>query len=348
MIGLRKNKYRYTRSMVYDYSRVARVQARRNKGTNMRRFFLLSVYFFLLAFILHFFSDSVLQKSSTSNIISPLVESAHSSVIEESIQNIRSVFASDLKRIVEENLGGEDVSGRYSVVIKNLNTNDYYAYHEREEFLSASLYKLWTMGAVYEKIEAGKLKKNQVISAQVEELNEQFRIASEEAELTEGSVSYPVEDALEQMITISHNYAALLLTSTIRLQSTKEFLAEYGFTNSYVGADLPKTTAHDIAKYYELLYKKQIVNSIYSEEMMARLQRQRLNDRIPKYLPEDVKVAHKTGELYGFKHDAGIVFAPFGDYIIVLLTESKNPADTAERMAKLSQAVYEYFEKKSG
>ncbi len=78
--------------------------------------------------------------------------------------------------------------------------------------------------------------------------------------------------------------------------------------------------------------------------MLEILKRQRINDRIPKYLPDDLEVAHKTGELDGFKHDAGIVYTPKGDYLFIALSKSTSPAQAAERIALLSKEVYAYFD----
>ena len=77
--------------------------------------------------------------------------------------------------------------------------------------------------------------------------------------------------------------------------------------------------------------------------MLGFLKGQQLNDVLPKYLPENIVVAHKTGNIDAFDNDAGIVYGPKGDYIIVLLSESDNPAGAEDRMAQLSKAVYDYF-----
>jgi len=73
----------------------------------------------------------------------------------------------------------------------------------------ASLYKLWVLGAAFKQIKEGKLAPDEIISRDVKDLNEIFDIASDSAELTEGTVTMKISDAIEQMITVSHNYAAL-------------------------------------------------------------------------------------------------------------------------------------------
>ena len=79
--------------------------------------------------------------------------------------------------------------------------------------------------------------------------------------------------------------------------------------------------------------------------MTTLLKGQVLNEKIPKYLPPNTVFAHKTGELGQYSHDGGIVFANFGDYIIVVLSKSSSPKDANERIAEISKEVYKYFNK---
>src|SRR3989344_5323342 len=108
-------------------------------------------------------------------------------------------------------------------------------------------------------------------------------------------------------------------------------------TTSFESASLYKLWV--MATVYEKLEKKQLVSSSASEAMLLLLKQQTLNDRIPKYLPESINVAHKTGELGGYKHDAGIVFTPKGDYIIVVLSKGDDPSVATERIATFSEKL---------
>ncbi|MEM4270897.1 MAG: serine hydrolase, partial [Candidatus Pacearchaeota archaeon] len=83
-----------------------------------------------------------------------------------------------------------------------------------------------------------------------------------------------------------------------------------------------------------------------SGEMLALLKKQNLNSKLPKYLPENTVVAHKTGELGEYSHDAGIVYKDSGDYIIVVLSKTQKPLDANEKIAQISKAVYDYFKSK--
>ena len=69
-----------------------------------------------------------------------------------------------------------------------------------------------------------------------------------------------------------------------------------------------------------------------------------INDRIPKYLPEDIKVGHKTGELDSLRHDVGIILGKKSDYIFVFLSNTTSTENTSEQIALLSKEVFDALE----
>lgn len=248
-----------------------------------------------------------------------------------------------LEKIVKSSLDG--AKGTYGIFIKNLKTDEFYSQDEHRIFESGSLYKIWVMAESFNQIKNGSLKDTEVLSQDVGVLNDKFNIASEEAELADGTISLTVDDAIKQMITISHNYAGLLLTEKIKLSNVAKFLKGNGFNESTVGisGDSPKTTPYDIALFFEKLYKGQLADSEDTNKMLDLLKKQQLNNKLPRYLLEGTIVAHKTGEIHYLTHDGGIVFTNKGDYIIVVMSESNLPTGAEERIARLSEAIFKYF-----
>lgn len=250
--------------------------------------------------------------------------------------------ASNLKLLAEASFG--DLDGKYAVYLQNLKTKESLKINADQSFGSASLYKLWVMTAIFNKVSKGELSESEALEASVESINKKYGLEGDEAELTEGYLQYSILSAIEQMITISHNYAALMLLEKSSNAEVNGFIKDLGLKNSKMSVP-PETSALDIALFYERLYKGEIINQDYSQKMLEILKRQKLNDRLAKGLPEEVSFAHKTGNLGLIENDAGIVFAPFGDYIIVVLTQSKNPLQARDKMAQFSKGVYEYFNK---
>jgi beta-lactamase class A len=286
------------------------------------------LYLFLISSVVIFFGATLAEQNNS--MVSPIARS------------LGNVFrrGPSLEEVINKSLEG--AQGTYSIDVENLKTSELYYKDEHKSYESASLYKLWVMAETYRQIEAGTLKEDQVIGDEIADLNATFKIDPENAELTEGGISFPIKQALTQMITISHNYAALLLTKEVKISNLQKFLANNGFRESNVG-ETPATTASDMALFYEKLYKGKLGSPESTQKMIELLKKQQLNDKLPKNLPKGVVVAHKTGELGYFSHDAGIVFTPKGDYIIVVMSESNSPAGAEERIAQISKVVYEYF-----
>ena len=248
-----------------------------------------------------------------------------------------------LKQAVDSALAGS--KGSYGIYIKNLKTGETYADNEHTSYESASLYKLWIMAVAFQEIQNGTLTEDQELQEDIPTLNQKFDIDPDDAELTDGTIDETVIQALTQMITISHNYSALLLTEQEKLSTVKKFLTDNDFNESTVGTngDSPTTTASDIAHFLEKLYNGQLANPEYTKEMIDLMKDQQLNSKLPQGLPDGTVIAHKTGEIDYYSHDAGIVYTPKGNYIIVVMSQTDNPPAAVGRIAQISQNVYNYF-----
>lgn len=254
-------------------------------------------------------------------------------------EKVSEVFVpkSPLVKVIEKRL--KDEKGTYGLVIKNLKTGERYIYNENIEFTAASLYKLWVMAVAFEQINQGNLRESDSVSlsrGQIEEIQGFWQ------EGIDQDAYYSVADAIEQMIIVSDNDSAITLYANIGEDKISDFLERNNFASSSFGSP-PKTTPKDTADFLEKLYKGLIVNRVYSNKMLDLLFKQRLNDRLPKYLPEQIRVAHKTGELDTFKHDTGIVELENNDYLLVVMSDTPNPQNAAEVTALISKDVFDYF-----
>ena len=82
--------------------------------------------------------------------------------------------------------------------------------------------------------------------------------------------------------------------------------------------------------------------------MLDLLASETLADRLPALLPEETQVAHKTANWSNATHDAGIIYSPAADYLIVVLSSrgyENHPGDT---IAALSRLAYEYYNEGEG
>ena len=289
--------------------------------------------------------STIFSSNSKNDVISILSPLSPLQTIAHAVEKINENALGDLTS--EYLINDNEV---YGVYIKNLATGQSYGYNENMVFETASLYKLWVMATTFQKISEDKLKISDTISGDLENFDKQLLISTnsltteESQSKEERKISFSLENAIEKMITVSDNYAALSLVGKVGDKSINNFLDENGLLSSKFNHP-PTSTPSDIGLFYELLYQGKLVTPELSLQMMDILKRQKINDRIPKYLPEGTVVGHKTGELDEFKNDAGIVYSGKGDFIIVFFSKTKDPYIAAEKIAKFSKAVYDYFNK---
>jgi len=319
---------------------VYRLKPKRSKTKRLIRFIsLIFVIFLSLLFLYFAIQEKLTDSSFLSPLANPLVFS--SLPLKDSLDH-----QNKLGNIINAILKNE--APNYGIVVMNLKTNESYSLNEHKLFESASLYKLWVMAAAFRLMEEGRFKKTDLISQKIEVLNEKFKIATESAELREGEITLSVDEALRQMITISDNYSALLLSEKIGLSNVASYLSLEGFNESKIGNGTgpPVTSAYDTALFLEKLYKNEKKGDKSAIEMLSFLKRQRLKTKLPKYLPKNTVIAHKTGELGQYSHDAGIIYQENGDYIIAILSKTEKILEANETIAKISQAVFDYFKNK--
>lgn len=95
---------------------------------------------------------------------------------------------------------------------------------------------------------------------------------------------------------------------------------------------------------FEKLAQGKAVNTEADQQMIDILLDQAFNSIIPAKLPKEVKVAHKTGDIRGVRHDSGIIILPDGrKYVLITLSKNLTDVDAGiESMANVSAMIYRY------
>jgi beta-lactamase class A len=91
------------------------------------------------------------------------------------------------------------------------------------------------------------------------------------------------------------------------------------------------------------LYTNQILDPPTSAQLLDILKGQHVRDRLPRYLPPGVVVAHKTGLMKDACHDVGILYGRNHDYVVaVLTTEFGSYVQAKQAIGQIGRAVYQY------
>lgn len=204
------------------------------------------------------------------------------------------------------------------------------------DVITASLYKLAVLLEAEHQVDLGHLSYSDVITIDPEDIAADGSYEAPGTELT-------LNEALEAMITVSDNGTALHLRRMLGPANIDAFLDKSGIKGFHVALNDDEdnvATARAVGTFFTLLANKKLVSTAASDRMLKRLERQEINDRIPAQLPEGTVVAHKTGNLIGAVHDAGIIFTPRGQRVLVAMTWDADDDSANAFIAHLASALY--------
>lgn len=151
-----------------------------------------------------------------------------------------------------------------------------------------------------------------------------------------------IRDLLTLMIAVSDNTATNVLIDRIGREEVNAWCARHDLTATVLARHMMDLEAR--ARGVNNLTSAADVASVLSRMAdspfaVRALEAQQFNDRLPRHLPPGFRLAHKTGELTGVRHDAGIVYPPAGPPVVVaVLTEGV--ADGADLIAECARLVF--------
>jgi beta-lactamase class A len=244
--------------------------------------------------------------------------------------------------------------GNAGIVIKDLASGWEIDINKRQIFPAASLVKIPIMAGCFKAIEEGRISLESEIRLDPQDKTPGSGVLKA---MPSGSV-YTVDKLIQLMIDESDNTAANLLISRLTPEYLNAFFKQQGLSGTCLQRkmmDFSKrgqgvenyTSAEDIAVLLERMYRGGCVNPTVSEKCIAVLLKQKMKDRIPKKLPKETPVAHKTGLERNVCHDAGVVYAPEGDFLICVLTKSRSKGGyraMKDFIAKTALAVYTVYQ----
>mgnify|MGYP003489702256 FL=1 len=254
--------------------------------------------------------------------------------------------------------------GVFALAYRNLADSEEILINEKINFHAASTMKTPVLIEAYKQAKAGKFSINDSLTV----INEFKSIVDgsiysldpkddSETELyTRAGTKVKIYDLLYLMIIQSSNLATNIIIDLVGAQNANKTMRELGAndiqvlrgvedTKAYRAGKNNTTTAFDQMLIFSKMAEGLIVDKSSSDAMINILLDQKFNDKIPAKLPENVKIAHKTGWITGVNHDAGIVILPDGrKYVLVLLSkELENDKAAVKSMAKVSRMIYDYF-----
>jgi beta-lactamase class A len=228
-----------------------------------------------------------------------------------------------------------------------------------ESFHAASTMKLAVLVELYRQVRQGRVRLDEplVIRNEFHSLVDGSPFALDPRDDSETALYQAIGETRtlsqlsELMITVSSNLATNLLMDKLGVDNIRAGVHALGADGLNVRRGLEDgkafqrglnntTTANGLLQVLEAIAEGRAVDEASSREMLAVLERQTVNDRIPAGLPAGTRVAHKTGEITGIRHDAAIVFAKRPFVLVVLTRGAKTPEAGSELIAEITRQLY--------
>jgi beta-lactamase class A len=241
--------------------------------------------------------------------------------------------------------------GDAGIIIEDLNTGWQFSLNKDKLFPSASIVKIPIMAACFQAASEGRFNLNDEMVLRQANKTSGSGILKSAATGT----AIPIEKLIDIMITNSDNTAANMLIEKLGFDYLNDYFKKSGLSHTNLSRKMMDfedrkygvenyTSASDISDLLGKFYHRKFISRQISEKCLAMLLRQKVNDRIPKKLPDDCPVAHKTGLEKNVCHDAGIVFTQQGDFLICVLTKSRSGTrQVKEFISNLALVIYRTY-----
>lgn len=243
--------------------------------------------------------------------------------------------------------------GKVALVVEDLNTGWVISFNENILMPSASLVKIPIMLSCYYAQQEGRINLKGSLRLK------SFQKVSGSKVLGDSPVGsrFVIEELFDPMITLSDNSAANVLIGLMGFNDWNMYFKKMGLKNTNIVRNMMDfrsrrrgrenyTTAVDMAYILEKLYRRQFLSQEISEKCLILLSQQKINDRIPRKLPQDeILAVHKTGLERHICHDVGIVYTRKGNFLICVLVKHENKfAQPAKKLiSEIALSIYNYY-----
>lgn len=247
-----------------------------------------------------------------------------------------------LQTQVEGYIQANELTDNISFSFEYLPTGSSIGVAEDTKQVGASLLKLPLSIAVYKASEQGKVNLDQKVTIKKEWLNSSYGTLYKKG----AGHQISIRDALKEALVHSDNTAALLLFDVVTKAQGTNTPNLLGFIDANYGETQSHEVLIDSRSYSAILkclYFACHLNKDNSQAVLQSLSQSSAKDRLVRYLPGDVIVAHKIGVFsQQTQSDCGIFYVPKRNYVLCIMIDGKSePA--SKQIGELSSIVYNYI-----
>lgn len=219
------------------------------------------------------------------------------------------------------------VNGRVSYIVASTDGALDLRRGEKERFPSASIIKLPILWSVFSKAAKGEMALAEELPMRAGDVVDGYGVLKG----LHAGIGTTLEDLCFLMTVTSDNVATNMLIDRLGFAAINADIAACGMTDTVLGRKMMDfearaqgrdniTTSRDVLAFLQLLRHSGTIPETSRARMLAIMHNQCCNNFIPQFMPEGFRFAHKTGDIPGTVHDAGLLYSPSGgEYYVVVL-----------------------------
>lgn len=254
-----------------------------------------------------------------------------------------------LENKIKELING--LNGICSIIIHDLESNEKVFINEDLILPSASIIKYWILWKLYNEADKGRVDLNFKIPLNKKDKVGGFGVI----QYLHEKLNLSLRDYATLMMIQSDNTATNILIDYLGMDAINNEIKALGMNQTLLQRKMMDeeakkegldnfTSAKDTYKILMEIVEGERISPKYRREMLDIMFCQQCNNKLPLLLPPDVTFAHKTGDLPGTEHDAGILFVGNKKVVVVVMMhELKSNVEGIKLHNQIGSTIYNYF-----
>ena len=249
-----------------------------------------------------------------------------------------------------------ELDGTMGVAILDLTDGRTLLLNPDAVFAQASCIKVTVLAELYRQEQDGRAGDARLTDPYTVNADDLVADSSIMAGLTPGVTRVTNRDLATFMVAVSDNSATNVLIDRVGMQKVNAMLGLLGLSHTRLQRKMMDvkaaqagrenlSTPREMMTFFAEMYRGKVLDKTLRADYFKVLSTPKASD-IPRFIPDDVMIANKPGELAGVRNDMGVVFAANRPFVIAVMTAYlKHERDGNDAIAQIAGAAYEYFER---
>ncbi|MBT5220970.1 MAG: serine hydrolase [Woeseia sp.] len=258
---------------------------------------------------------------------------------------LRAKFETEVQKLAD------GLDGVVGVSFIDLATGESFGVNDDLVFTQASAIKIPILVELLKQSGAGRFSLDDPMTIKAADITRGSGILQQ---LTPGAVTMTIRDVATLMIVVSDNTATNMMIDLVGMERVNATMQEFKLSSTRLQRKMMDTeawqqdrenlsTPNEAAWLIAALYHGDILDRQRCDEILRILSIPK-RSQIRARLPDDIRVAHKTGSVGGVVVDNGIVYIENRPFVVAVMTNWVTDYDAAaSTIAEITRVGYDYF-----